>query len=317
MLAIEINSIREIIRVPELQKSVIPDENCIGMVNLRGSILPLLDFVKLLNFREGSPRVPADERIIVMQIGDSKVGLLIDRLDNIVSLYKDEILPIPLLNQSRTDMFSGLISRENSSDMILLNAEGVLSNPVIKTVVDGYIRSFGAANISNDLNDAKKKSSSQRRVCIAFQLDRGFTLPIQQIREIINYSEDTIKPPGLPTHIRGVLNLRGQAVTLVDLRALYGLTPFTDFSQVKVLIVERNQEKFGLLVDSVEDIISFFDEQRLDLPKSLLGGDQDTVQGDVKEILELAGTLNQPKKCLMILDLEKVLSRIEGVLKAA
>ena len=71
-------------------------------------------------------------------------------------------------------------------------------------------------------------------------------------------------------------------MTVVDLRELYGMKGLEDTSRSQVLIVEQAGATFGLLLDSVEDIVSFQDE--------------------VSKILEIAG---------VILDLEKVLCRIE------
>jgi purine-binding chemotaxis protein CheW len=322
-LALEIGAIQEIIKVPDLQKSVVSEEKCLGMANLRGCLVPILDFVQHLGFRDGSPRVPADERIVVIRAGEWTVGLLIDRVENIVSFYKDEVLAIPLLNEGRAELFDGLISRPaghgaagegRANDMILLHAEGVASDPAIADLVASHAKLFAG---KRDAAAAKKRVAGQRRVCIAFQLERAFALPIHQIREIINYSADTIRPPGLPSQIRGVLNLRGQAVTIVDLRTLYGLEPFADVTTAKVLVVEQADARYGLLVDGVEDIVSFFDDQRLELPKALLRENPDQFENEVKEILEIAGHEGQRKKCLMILDLDKVLGRIATVLKAA
>lgn len=60
---------------------------------------------------------------------------------------------------------------------------------------------------------------------------------------------------GAPSYVRGVANLRGHIVTILDLRCRLGLPSFEADSPCQILIVEGEGEKIGLLVDEVKSII--------------------------------------------------------------
>jgi purine-binding chemotaxis protein CheW len=55
--------------------------------------------------------------------------------------------------------------------------------------------------------------------------------------------------------VRGVLNLRGQLLTVIDLRCKLGLKPVAIDAQMRIMVVRREEGVVGLLVDQVEDIV--------------------------------------------------------------
>jgi len=306
-LALDIQTIHEIIRVPELQNAMVQSENTLGQLVLRGEVISVIDFVRLLGFRDGEARNLTEERIIVLRVEQSFVGLLIDAVENIVSFYPDEVLPIPLFNKKSSELFDGMISRDGSQDLVLLRAEGVRRNAEIQALARGNSHIHGLTN--NSKVEAKRKSNV-REVCIAFQLERAFALPIQQIQEIIQGADQLIQPPGLPAAFKGVLNLRGQAITVVDLRRLYGLAPLQDPTHAKILIIESQGARYGLLVDSVESIVSYYQDQKLTFPKALLREQRDSFHDEVREIVEVTMGAPDSKKCLMVLELDRLVERM-------
>lgn len=60
---------------------------------------------------------------------------------------------------------------------------------------------------------------------------------------------------GAPRHIRGVVNLRGQIVTVIDLREKFGLEPPPPGEHQQTLVINYQGEDIGLLVDRVEEVV--------------------------------------------------------------
>jgi len=91
---------------------------------------------------------------------------------------------------------------------------------------------------------------------LTFQLgDELYGVDILRIQEIKGYTTVT-KIPNTPPHIKGVLNLRGTIVPIVELRTKFGM-PTIDYTMFTVIVVVVVREKImGLVVDSVSDVLN-------------------------------------------------------------
>jgi purine-binding chemotaxis protein CheW len=93
-----------------------------------------------------------------------------------------------------------------------------------------------------------------------------YALPIQQVHEIIRYSE----PRSVASRedwVRGVISLRGRIVPVYDLATRLG-TRSEVSEDTKIVIVEVGSETAGVIVDSVEEVLTVSDEQIEDVPSA-------------------------------------------------
>jgi purine-binding chemotaxis protein CheW len=74
-----------------------------------------------------------------------------------------------------------------------------------------------------------------------------------------------------PEYVRGVINLRGEIVTVVDLRTKFGFEPLPQDAEAQIIIVRQGDESIGLMVDSVSDVV-IADEKDIEPPPSNLAG---------------------------------------------
>jgi purine-binding chemotaxis protein CheW len=115
--------------------------------------------------------------------------------------------------------------------------------PVAKQMID---------SLKKDVQAAKEEENTS---FITFTLDSElYAVPIQTIEEIIGLQEMSLLP-NVPSFIKGVINLRGEIVPIMDLRLKFGLeakeyTPFTVF-----LIVRVDERLMGMVVDNVADVL--------------------------------------------------------------
>lgn len=101
--------------------------------------------------------------------------------------------------------------------------------------------------------DASASAEANRFVAFTVA-DRGFALPIEDVREIRAWSGVTALP-NAPTYVLGVMNLRGAILPIIDVRARFGLG-VTEPTPTHVVIVSAIAGRpLGLLVDTVSDIL--------------------------------------------------------------
>jgi purine-binding chemotaxis protein CheW len=120
---------------------------------------------------------------------------------------------------------------------------------------------------------------------------------ILKIQEIKGYS--AITPlPNAPLHVKGVLNLRGTIIPIVDLRQKFHL-PAVAYDQFTVIVVVQVQGKIlGFIVDAVSDVLSVTEADIQPTPD--LHGQVDTAC--------LNGLAQSRDKLVILLDIEKVLT---------
>lgn len=289
-LALPMGAIQEIIRVPPLQQSPLADDVCIGMLNLRGVTVPVLDFGRFLGFTPADDQETRaeDRRIVILHRDDRHFGLLVDEVASIVAYRDEDLLPMPTYggNAQRT-LFSGYLASATRAGVLLLNADALFGNARIATVAAGHRELY--RNVAAKADAAQQRGARTRQTLVTFRIGQLVGVRIAQLREVIEYRDDVVPTPGLPAFVRGVLNLRGALVTVIDVRAMYAMPPYDDLARAKILIVEYESEKYGLLVDSVEDIVTLNGAAQMAVPSMLTRGEGSHVRNDMREAVELPG----------------------------
>ena len=91
---------------------------------------------------------------------------------------------------------------------------------------------------------------------VVFRLEKErYALPLAAIREVLEPPGQLTRVPRAPTAVRGVINLRGRVVTLVDLSRLLGLPP-AEVADEKIVLLDRGRRDLGLVVSGVDGIES-------------------------------------------------------------
>jgi purine-binding chemotaxis protein CheW len=97
-----------------------------------------------------------------------------------------------------------------------------------------------------------------------------YGLEILKVREIIGYMEITAVPQ-TPEHVKGVINLRGQVIPVVDLRAKFGMETTETTEETCIIVVEIAQadRKFstGIVVDHVQEVLDIAGDDIEDAPQ--------------------------------------------------
>ncbi|WP_229507131.1 chemotaxis protein CheW [Pseudoduganella rivuli] len=315
--AFEMGGIQEIISVPEIHNSMLNSKLCLGRINFRGSPIGVVDFAQLLTengaARDTAEHTDAERRIIVIRMDDATVGFMVDTVDNIIHFADDEVMPIPLLSKVRTDMFSGCISRPEVGDVILLDHQKILSRSEITDMRKGHANLYPDEAKPKDGAAAVKRQSG-RQVYITFALDAAYAVEIRQVREIIDFSDAITCPPGMPDYMRGVLNLRQQMVTVIDMRSLYGMPALVAAPAPKILVVERGADCYGLVVDAIDSIMTIDDSKRFAAPSLMRNPNAEhSLANEMREVIDINDSPDGVRKTLRIFDCDRLLQSLDAL----
>lgn len=116
------------------------------------------------------------------------------------------------------------------------------------------------AEIKKDLDDLDEQY-------LTFRLNnQDYGIPILEVQEIKGMTEIT-PIPNSPVFIKGVINLRGTVIPIIDLRLRFNIEE-SEYDEVTVIIVVNIKDKLaGLVVDSVSDVMNASSEQRSEAPE--------------------------------------------------
>ena len=102
-----------------------------------------------------------------------------------------------------------------------------------------------------------KKDASNDEVLqwVTFQLEEEtYGINVMQVREVLRYTE--IAPvPGAPDYVLGIINLRGNVVTVIDTRSRFGLMEGEVTDNTRIIVIESERQVIGILVDSVAEVV--------------------------------------------------------------
>ena len=118
-----------------------------------------------------------------------------------------------------------------------------------------------------------------------------------QVQEVLRYTE--IAPvPGAPSYVLGIINLRGNVVTVIDTRARFGLMSAEVTDNSRIVIIEAEKQVIGILVDSVAEVV-YLRSSEIDSAPNI---------GTEESAKFIQGVSNREGELLILVDLNKLLS---------
>lgn len=132
---------------------------------------------------------------------------------------------------------------------------------------------------------------------VSFKLgNEEFAVDILRVQEINRMIEVT-RVPNAPSHVDGVINLRGKVIPVVDLRTRLGMPRKDQDKNSRIVVVELHGIVVGFVVDSVQEVLR--------IPKSVTEPPPAMASGVEAEYITAVGKLED--RLLILLDLERVL----------
>ena len=150
--------------------------------------------------------------------------------------------------------------------------------------------------MSSFVAEANQKDETSQWV--KFQLsNENYGIRVLKVQEIQRYSE--ISPiPGAPSYVLGIINLRGNVISVLNTRERFGLGDYEITDDTRIVILEADTQVVGILVDSVAEVVSL-KASEVDVAPNV--GNDETAKF-------IDGVTNKNGELLILLDAEKILN---------
>lgn len=147
-------------------------------------------------------------------------------------------------------------------------------------------------------NSAAMEEDTQKGKYLTFLLGKeAYAIEIHYVPEIIGIQPIT-EVPELPAYIKGIINLRGKIIPVMDVRLRFKKEPVDYNDRTCVIVIEVHDTAIGLIVDNVSEVLSIPDENIVPPP--------DMNRGSENKYIKAIGKAGSDVK--LILDCEKLLS---------
>ncbi|GLX84697.1 chemotaxis protein CheW [Thalassotalea loyana] len=133
---------------------------------------------------------------------------------------------------------------------------------------------------------------------VTFKLDsETYGINVMQVQEVLRHTE--IAPvPGAPGYVLGIINLRGNVVTVIDTRARFGLEAGEVTDNTRIVIIEAEKQVIGIMVDSVAEVV-YLKASEIDIAPNV---------GNDESAKFIQGVSNRDGELLILVDLNKLLT---------
>ena len=148
------------------------------------------------------------------------------------------------------------------------------------------------------MNDVVENSDDSIIQWVTFHLENEkYGIKVMQVQEVLRMTE--IAPvPGAPHYVLGIINLRGNVVTVIDTRRRFGLSDAESDDETRIVIIEADNNVVGILVDSVAEVVDLKTSEIETAPN--VGNDESSKY--------IQGVSSRDDELLILVDVNKLLS---------
>lgn len=325
-------AVREIVQLVEISPVDEAPDFIDGVINLRGSVIPVVN----LDIHFGHPlhHYSLDDRIIVINDGHEALGILVDDVFDVQNIDTAKLEPVPEYQQGAEsrERFITALARTEKGILMLMNPEhlleyhadfkGMVAVEALSNVAEG--RESGDETLffpgataeireilhqrAQELSQVQESENLSDSIPLAvIELNHElFGVDLMLVQEFAEVEQ--INPvPCTPAYVIGNTNLRGNVLTVTDLRPLLQM-PLADINGVeKLVIINAGGVTVALRVDEVHDVLYASLGSLTDLPTAVRSISDDYLMGSINyrdcivSVIDMNGILD---KGVLVIDEE-------------
>ncbi|MEL6495243.1 MAG: chemotaxis protein CheW [Cyanobacteria bacterium J06623_7] len=300
--AISAESVTEIFLLPELTPIAEAPPDIVGLLNLHSQYVPVMHLD--LRFGHKFDRCHITDSVIVVESQGLQIGLIVHQVETVVEI--DDLYIQADLSYGRQNIHQAFVQSviDLDDEMITsLNIDNLVRHPEALSALltdeddseellpsNFYDLYFTGANDNTkkllhqravSLKQADSSSNSAKQsisMAIVSITGKYFALDLNIVREFINITRVTAIPC-CPEHVIGNINLRGEILTLIDIRQSLDLAADWQQQRSKAVVIEVDDITAGIVVEEVYDVVDFRPEEIKPVPAAMGGGGISSLTG--------------------------------------
>ena len=299
--ALPLHEVVSIAAVPTVVASLPrTDAAMLGVAELAGSLVPLVAARVLLGLSQEQRGAEATAgRIVVMRLGSGLVGVLVDGMNEIVRVSPEDLDPVPpVLTRARGEAQVEAICRMNDGRrLISILAPTKLFDP------ETVSRVLAQADLGAQQMAATETAVQENEQFIVFQLgDETYGLPIGSVDEIVRCPDELTRVPRAPAFVKGLMNLRGKAVPVIDQRQRFSVPGHAAQRRRRVIVVTIDGLQAGFLVDGVSEVLTVSASELSPAPD---------LAADAGQTIDRVAMIERDGRMILLVDPKALLDRAE------
>ncbi|MBW4423299.1 MAG: chemotaxis protein CheW [Nostoc desertorum CM1-VF14] len=303
-------AVQELFFLPEVTAIAQTPSTILGVINLRGKFLPVMDLYHRLE--QARPPFQLTDSMIVLEWQTQRIGIIVNQVDSVQAIAPDQIAA-NVCDQSKESLQDRLvtgIANVEEGIVTLLNPELLVQHAFLETVFN-INSDFNNGSVNDALKhpsdsalnqslydhfDSQERQILQERTealrCSINDEDSASLLPLAVVGlggEYFGFGLETVHEfteihkitpiPCCPPHIVGNINLRGEIVTLININNVVDLPMNGVRLHQQAVVVRLEQRVAGIAVDNIFDVTYIYPSQITTAPIALHSAKDDYLQG--------------------------------------
>lgn len=296
--AFPMQEVVEIIRIPKMVDVPLTSPALVGLANLRGHVLPVLDLRTILSFETQDNT--DSSRVLVVNVG-ANIGLIVDRVSRVINVQPNDIQNAKSIQSTiDAELLQGVIATNDADAFIQI----LVPRQCIELEFSHFtsnVQSHGTSdgNYVEPAHDSAPEEEEDIDMLVSFDIEQQeYAFHLSSVQEIVRLPEHISQVPRVDHHVLGLINLRQRILPLISLRSLFGMTDVDASEDQRILVVDLNEfgkksACVGLVVDGVKEVLRIPTAQQDDVPKLL--------DASSSEDIEKICRLDQGKRLVSVL----------------
>ena len=323
---IDASCVKEIFSLPELAIAIDAPDDIVGLLNLRGSLVPVMDLNRRFGYSFQDYRLE-DSVIAIEQMGEM-LGIVVNQVIEVVAIASESI-ESTIYARHPSRLIKG-VAKFNSENIALLKSDALFDYAdVLKQRVGDmqpwtdeqdsaivpkhwlrrhgdFFETFCPNSTEQERQTFRTRAErlmqpshrndllGLRPLAVVGLGEEYFGLDLDVVREFTEFHKVT-PIPCCPDHVVGNINLRGEIVTLIDIRRTLHMQVDPQSQTTKAIVVHIDDLVMGIPVEKVFDVLYLQKSDIKPNPTATSDGDRDYLQGTVLYQDKMMGILNLAK----------------------
>ncbi len=300
--AIPIENVQEIVQVPEhIVRVPRSDSYVLGIMTLRNRLLPLVLLRSMFALSERE--LDEQSRIVVVTFSGMSVGVVMDRVNEVLRVPKSAVDVLPPLLAREDDLadISEICRLEQGKRLVsIIATDKMFRHSVMQEALNRVDEMKDIENAFVD-GDSEDGVSDDEEQVVIFRLDKEeFGVPIASVQEIVRVPETLTHVPKAPGYVEGVINLRGAVLPVIDQRRRLGMAAVERSDRQRIMVFLLDGVRTGFIVDSVAEVLK--------IPRSAIV-ESPELSEDQARLIGRVANLERQKRLIQLLDPSQLIQR--------